>query len=274
MRTMLLLDSKALLVVILLLTMPDHCQSVILDHATATELSLYDDYLHILTLPTAVRLRGTDYSNIYVSDNGLIAFDSSFTTVGSELSNLVGSNKWLAPFGSDVVESPAAELKHQTFNQGTETAVVDAYVSGVFPDASFTASVVYVITWLGVKKVADTTTATNTFQLALATDGSQTFAAFLYDTIEWYPAVVGVGGGDGSVQQVCYTNTLSAKHLPERSNSDNCGAEPGVIVFRIDDTSAWSTECKGVYTKPTTCTDQGTTHRPSVCSLRRRKKRR
>ena len=75
----------------------------------------------------------------------------------------------------------------------------------------------------------------NTFQCVLVTDGSLSFAIFLYGEIQWTVsrgilAVVGVNVGDG-VRQQNVSESLTEEII--NINTTNNTGVPGVWVFRL-----------------------------------------
>ena len=69
----------------------------------------------------------------------------------------------------------------------------------------------------------------NTFQAVLATNGTVTFAVFLYQDIEWGRAQIGFNAGDG------YSSFMLDEVLTDETADELPNVEkPGVFVFRID----------------------------------------
>ena len=69
----------------------------------------------------------------------------------------------------------------------------------------------------------------NTFQVVLATNGTITLAAFLYQDIEWGRAQIGFNAGDG-YSSFMLDEVLTHETVDELSNVE----KPGVFMFRID----------------------------------------
>ena len=76
----------------------------------------------------------------------------------------------------------------------------------------------------------------NTFQVVLATDGSRTFVAFLYEDIQWsgifFSTTIGFNAGDG-VRSFTLPESLTAEGVLNLENTSNVGI-PGVYIFRVD----------------------------------------
>lgn len=218
---------------------------------SATSLAVTDDIAEPVTLTTPVSFHGNDYTQIYISENGMVTFEDGF--YGGITHPL--TKPWLAPFGADVYPNQG-EITHQIVNTAGSAELTKAtdLIAEIYPDDSFQAAEVFVVTWLHVKNLASSNTE-NTFQLALCTDGSQkSYAIFLYEKIEWYPAVIGVSAGDSSsFYRVCGTDKYGVTFFPIKSNSQ-CATD-GALVFRLHD-SAWNAPgytCTPVYTA-ITCT--------------------
>ena len=69
----------------------------------------------------------------------------------------------------------------------------------------------------------------NTFQVVLGTNGTVTFAVFLYHDIEWGRAQIGFNAGDG-YSSFMLDEVLTDETADELSNVE----KPGVFVFRLD----------------------------------------
>ena len=77
----------------------------------------------------------------------------------------------------------------------------------------------------------------NTFQCVLVTDGTLSFAIFLYGDIQWTtvgtdnPALVGVNVGDG-IQQLNVSESLT-EDIINITTTTNIGV-PGVWIFQLN----------------------------------------
>lgn len=210
------------------------CAVTLFPHDAATSLAAVDDFQSTMTLSESIKFHGSTKTSLLICENGFVTFDSGF--YGGEVLPL--SKTWIAPFGADILGN-AVELKYQTFTSSAELTSASDYVNKIYTTDNFVATTVYVISWVDAKKFSLNPDAkVNTFQLAIATDGQMTYAIFLYENIEWYPAVIGASAGDStSYYRVCDTDKFMATFLPLKSN--NQCADPGVIVFRLDE-STWT----------------------------------
>ncbi|KAL4238765.1 laminin-1 binding [Mactra antiquata] len=233
------------------------------DHSSATPLVLLDDLTHPITVSQPIIIHGGGYSTFYVSDNGMITFDNSFLGTSWPL-----NVPWIAPFGADIT---AGDLKSQTINDPTSQVIIttNSLVNDVYPDDSFLATEITVVSWLDVQRFSlSGGSEVNSFQLVLATDTTKSYAIFLYENIEWYPPdVIGISSGDpGHNYMLCNTDKSGMLLLPYQSNFQ-CSASPGVIVLRID-TPSWTQvfPCINLYTPIECLPSSGVRDR---CTVRR-----
>ncbi|XP_052269214.1 alpha-tectorin-like isoform X2 [Dreissena polymorpha] len=272
MKVMKACKSTRLASVSFVLLLARYAHAALYDHSSATVISINDDTLTPLNLPVPIKFRDMDINNIYISDNGLVTTDATKETFADAIKT---NSIWIAPFGGDVAPDVNSKIKHATYlAPGTPPpSGVNVHVNQVYPDVNFSPTSAYVITWENVDMIGDSSFTGNTFQLTLTTDGTKSYAIFLYDVISWYPGVTGVNAGDGNVQRVCNTDTAAAQQLPQKTNIAACGVDPGVVVLRIDQTGIWGPDCVTV-SQPEACTTQATTPRLSACACKRRRRKR
>lgn len=203
-------------------------------HGSASELDVINDFLYTEALSTPIFFHGSSKSSVYVSGEGFVTFDGGFSSGDS----FPLTTNWISPFGANMLEYNGKFKKQEISTTDVLTKASDL-VNEIYKTDNFAATSVLVVTWVDVKKFSPTPDArANTFQLALATDGAaKSYALYLYEKIEWYPAQIGVSAGDSSsFYRICDTDKYMATFLPIKS-SNQCAA-PGVIVFRLDQ-SVW-----------------------------------
>ena len=73
----------------------------------------------------------------------------------------------------------------------------------------------------------------NTFQAVLATNGSITFALFLYHDIQWSRVtIIGFNAGDG-VKSFTVPESLTANSVLNLDSTSNVDI-PGMYIYRVD----------------------------------------
>ncbi len=74
----------------------------------------------------------------------------------------------------------------------------------------------------------------NTFQAVLATDGNQTFVAFLYEDIQWGSSdtTIGFNAGD-QVRSFTLPESGAVDDVLNLESTSNVGI-PGTYIFRVD----------------------------------------
>ena len=98
-------------------------------------------------------------------------------------------------------------------------------------DLQFTPTLAFIATWAGVPAFDGRFRGLeNTFQAVLATNGNQSFVAFIYRDIQWGGNVqIGFNAGDGRG----YYSPLMLADVQDIGRASNVMA-PGVYVYRTD----------------------------------------
>ncbi|XP_063413894.1 sushi domain-containing protein 2-like [Mytilus trossulus] len=212
-----------------------------------------DNINHKVTLPSNINFpfMGTIYKDLYVSKDGLVGFaprtlhqteiftdtltkdDPAFAApyyfpahdIGSKINGKPYTGQVLYRVGSDV---PAGELSNLS-------SIIQESMVGL--ENQFEASYALVITWKEVISKTDvvkgcSSCKNNTFQLAMLTDGTSSFAIFNYVkmdiTMDQFTQS-GFNAGDGRG----YATALNDKQLKNAVN--NYGSETkGRYIYRID----------------------------------------
>ncbi|CAC5407677.1 unnamed protein product [Mytilus coruscus] len=234
-------------------------------HVTRNE----DNTNHEVTLPSKIKFpfMGTIYKKLYVSKDGLVGFtpgtlhqteiftdtltqgDPAFVApyyfpaqdIGSNLNGKPYTGQVLYREGSDV---PLGELSNYS-------SIIQESMVGL--EYQFEALYALVVTWKEViskKNVLDSCNPckNNTFQLAMLTDGTLSFAIFNYvkmDIVMDKFTQSGFNAGEGRG----YTTALNADKLKYNWNTYGSGSK-GMYIFRIDrekiQYGGCSTETRGV----------------------------
>nr|XP_022329850.1 sushi, nidogen and EGF-like domain-containing protein 1 [Crassostrea virginica] len=188
------------------------------------------------SIPIAVNFSffGSSFDSIYVNSNGDVTFGSPLTQYTSEPFPINGSHKIIAPFWTDIETSNGGQLWYRT-TQNSELQQGTNKIRSLFSNIeNFAATWMMIVTWDNVAEYncGSTCSQRNTFQLALITDGSHSFAVFNYNKITWTKSSqVGFNAGDGiHYYSVPGSMTDAVLNLPQMSNI----GIPGQYVFRVD----------------------------------------
>ncbi|XP_060608078.1 nidogen-1-like [Ruditapes philippinarum] len=211
----------------------------------ATSVTIGDDISERVTLSPAITIKGTQFTEIFISENGMVTTEDGFYGGLS----FPYAKPWIAPFGADIIPA-GGTMEYQQFTS-TDTAQMEyatQLVNEVYKDAAFTAVNALVVTWTDVK--IDSGSKANTFQLALVSDASRLYAIFLYDKLEFLPEKIGASAGDDATfYTVCYSDKQSHLQFLDRMSNSQCGTG-GILVFQLDG-STWNGAeyvCSHVYT--------------------------
>lgn len=229
-----------MLTIILVVISISNTMATLLDPGT-NRVEVREDYQYQFNLPlfSSFRFAGTDYSTVYISDNGVITFDDSFK--GGGLEKYQYNIPWIAPYGADIGAISSSDLYYYSVSGINIPSTVTEIIQSQYPDsAAFEPSLAVVVTWQNVRQYpALEDNSTNTFQAVFATDYVKSFVIFLYEKLEWGPAVVGISSGiETNKFFICGSRTGVVKSLTAKSQKD-CN-DPGQFVFRVD-SSTWTT---------------------------------
>ena len=148
-----------------------------------------------------------------VNTNGVLSFGQPYTRTSSSGSNFdsVFSPPIIAPFWDDInVQNGGAIYYRQVINSFV-IEQVQQELSSHYPEVgSFYPSLVFVATWDRVAAFSSFN-GRNTFQVIIASDGSQSFVRFTYGDIGWggFNTLIGVSAGDG-VNYITHPASLSS----------------------------------------------------------------
>jgi receptor-type tyrosine-protein phosphatase Q/CUB/sushi domain-containing protein len=215
------------------------------------------DSEQFMSIRTRVFGRQVTLFSYFVNNNGFISFNQRvpFTTFTPAPFPIAGASM-VAPFWADVITSSSepGRVYYQLYcsvsrrtgctNPGPLTrAVLERVrldVRNAFCEAEFTPEFVLIGTWFDVMHFGGTTNRTNTFQFVMATDGSKTYAIFLYpdNGIQWTtgtasgtPALAGINPGYDNLFFTIPTSLTDA--VINISQTSNMGI-PGKWMVRID----------------------------------------
>ncbi|XP_065116700.1 sushi, nidogen and EGF-like domain-containing protein 1 [Paramisgurnus dabryanus] len=176
---------------------------------------------------------GRMYHQIYINSNGHLTFNnpSSVFIPNSLPSN--GSEDVIAALWTDIDISQNGNISYQEYTTGSVLTQATQDINQYFPDLSFTATCVFVVTWDKVAYFYHTGTETS-FQVVLISDGNLSFLLINYGDIAVSPNLV--QGGYDTINSTHYflipesNNGSSISNLKYSSNVN----VPGRWVFRVD----------------------------------------
>jgi len=186
---------------------------------------------------------GERFRSLWVNTNGLISFRREVTTYTTESFPFDGGTSMVAPFWADVDIRRGGSIFYRESIEPLVLAaaqhILDSHAAVLV--GGFSVEIVFVATWDKVSHYGAraSSSARNTFQCVLATDGSRSFAVFMYHQIMWSVgtesgdthAQVGFDAGDGKRHtSLPESQHSSVQSLKSKSNVDN----PGLFIFQID----------------------------------------
>ncbi|KAL5241702.1 hypothetical protein ACI65C_009112 [Semiaphis heraclei] len=198
-----------------------------------------------IPLSVPVKFYNETYDTIFVNSNGLVSFNNEIPTFFNVPFPL--DYPALAAFYANVDLRGSGQVYYREDRDPRTLGHVDSLVSRFYPryQGRFAATSLFVATWHRVgyyKKNADRT---NTFQVALATDGHETFVQFAYPSpIQWVQsfggsadegglpdakAQAGFSAADGRIYMLRGSGSDQIHNLDRWSNTD----APGVWLYRV-----------------------------------------
>ena len=199
-----------------------------------------------LSLPRIFPYFNNNHRQIYLANNGLFSFLGPIPTFIPIEFPIGNDSRLIAGFWSDIDTrgniSGGNKVYYQIYSNETSAGVfskASQYVREYFPgERSFNPTMVITGTWYRVGAYEQRTSATNTFQIVLATDELRSFVFLLYNQIQWagsstngISGQAGFNAGDGIVFEMLPHSRTS--RITELVNISNVGVA-GLFVFRVD----------------------------------------
>nr|XP_020648218.1 alpha-tectorin [Pogona vitticeps] len=192
---------------------------------------------------------GIPYRTIFVNNNGVISFNVLVSQFTPESFPPADGRAFIAPFWADVHNGIRGEIYYREATDPASLSKISKDIRKYFKNLpSFTAVSVFVATWEEVTFYGgSSTTPVNTFQALLITDGTNSFAMFNYEEINWTTGTA--SGGDpltglgGVMAQAGFNGGNSTNYfsIPGSRTPDIVNIEdttnvnvPGRWVFKID----------------------------------------
>lgn len=242
-----------------------------------------------ITLSHAFQFFGHSHNSLWVNINGGVSFNSPISQYTPDCNPLSTSSSMISPFWADV--DLRARRGFIYFRQTTDAIVLNKALTDVktaFPSIENLTALqwAYVATWLNVSfyddtKCLSTHNKSNTFQLALVTDGVYSFAIFMYNQIQWTtgtasgapncsglggtPARAGFDNGEGQMYIIDGSCNQTILNLASKSAGSNT---LGKYVFQVNKAKiiASGSSTLQVITNPVTLPVVNTTTQPPPLS--------
>ncbi|XP_055886337.1 sushi, nidogen and EGF-like domain-containing protein 1 [Biomphalaria glabrata] len=222
----------------------------------ASDSQIDSSDLAVVSFSPSFPFYGNTYNSVTIQKDGFLVFGTSTKKVYSDLANV--NNVLLPSLGVWVSDIQAGKVFYRL---STDVTLLNglALMSRRFSDfsATFTPRYALIVTWFEVGTAHysfEGDFKTNTFQVVLTTDGTQSGVIMFFDTIEWvvfeditnYAAYtdiesfppeitistkVGFFKGDGATKVLF---PLSMTKFLKRITLDSNVGEAGVYVLRID----------------------------------------
>ncbi|KAM3921580.1 sushi, nidogen and EGF-like domain-containing protein 1 [Leptodactylus fuscus] len=141
----------------------------------------------MIQLYSNIKLFGNLSSFLYVNNNGLLSFKFPISAYTPSDLPVKDSNPFLAPFWTDINNAVSGDIYYRQSNDPSLLSQATSDIRSYFSIPSFSATLVFVATWDRVAFIgsSSSSSAVNTFQAVLSSNGSLTFIMFNYKTILW-----------------------------------------------------------------------------------------
>uniref|UniRef100_A0A1B6D9X9 Nidogen n=1 Tax=Clastoptera arizonana TaxID=38151 RepID=A0A1B6D9X9_9HEMI len=193
-----------------------------------------------LTVP--IVLYGEEFNSIFVNENGLLSF---LTDIPQFISVQIPLHyPAIAPLYSNVDIGGRGNVFYRETQDPELLREATAKVQRYYPNLAtpFTAQSIFIATWLEVGYFNEKSDKKNTFQVAIVTDGTESFVEFHYKDIQWIQAEAQTAGLPDARAQAGFMSTEinlfytlpgsgtdRVENLNRWSNTD----VPGFWMFRI-----------------------------------------
>ncbi|XP_073425938.1 alpha-tectorin-like [Dendrobates tinctorius] len=191
----------------------------------------------------------TNYSCLYVNNNGAISFKQPVTEYTPDAFP-IPDLYMIVPYWGDVDNERGGSIYYrQTTDEKLMNRLFDDIHKMVDIDKEFKPDWAFIATWHKVAYHGTESSKTNTFQAILTSDGSTSIVIFIYHDICWTTGTA--SGGDpktglGGIPAQAGFNTANkhfsipfsrTEHIKNIQSSSNVDI-PGCWVFRVDDFKA------------------------------------
>ena len=171
-----------------------------------------------------------------MNDNGVLSFGRPFTSCCEPRTFPTrNSPPLVAPFWHDVNVQNGGSISYRLTSDPELLSQVSLFLTQTTGDDTFFPTQIFFATWYNVAPFSSSSSniERNTFQVILATDGSRSYAGFLYGDIEWgRRARIGFNAGNNRLESVSLPVSITDRTL-NISSLSNVGL-PGAFIFRID----------------------------------------
>ncbi|CAF1204685.1 unnamed protein product [Rotaria sordida] len=193
-----------------------------------------------------------NHRQIWIANNGLFSFLSPISQFVPDPFPLANDSRLVAGFWSDIdTRGVLNDTGNKVYYKVYDSTGVSNFTLAVFNKTKnyvrtfflqqhlFEPTMVITATWYRVGAFSSQTSALNTFQIVLSTDGDRSFVFFLYHDIQWTQpsndsnryAQAGFNAGDGiAFEMLPHSRTQEIIRLVNESNVNI----PGLFAFRVD----------------------------------------
>lgn len=193
-----------------------------------------DEELYTHKLSTPLKFFDKKYNELYVSDDGVIAFNKDMKGKTNKPKSFPYEEKVIAPLWHDF---DGAKVYFRTITPGTspnDLKTASNLVKKTHPNREhFEAEWAVVFTWYNVSLYHKTEEKNNTFQSLLVANENATFVIFLYGELQDAgEAQIGVNAGHCKIYySLCISLTEKTTNMMDMRT---CDGDYGVVGFRID----------------------------------------
>ena len=185
---------------------------------------------------TAFQVFDNLFSTLYISSNGYVSFDIGFSSPDPSYFQ-IGNFKTIAPFWSDINPEKCGDIYYRETTNYQILNRISSDIQNINSSLlNFQAIRAIIITWDRVCAYSSSisNSYTNTFQLAITTNGSFSYAIFNYGKLSWHDsgkALAGYNAGDDVT--IYYLPGSLSSNILSLTNLSNVN-KPGQWIFRVD----------------------------------------
>ena len=197
-----------------------------------------DDSFGPIKLGVGIPFFNNVYPNLFVNTNGVISFlfpvRSSLPLAFPMLAPLI------AVFWTDLNPLISGQIYYRESSSATDLNQAKGEVLKAYSNlTTFSPSRAYIITWDRVAAYGASSSATNTFQAVISTDGVVTFLNFNFGSLSLLSKSIQIGGNSGDGVNFYKFPDYLAASISSLSTLSNINV-PGKWIFKVDSLSSSS----------------------------------
>ncbi|CAF3615117.1 unnamed protein product [Adineta steineri] len=247
------IDRKAIFCLLILIYLNNYCQCIsesdFFIYKDGIELSKEDDtHSEQIILSPEITFITTKYESVYINTNGFLSFLLPIAYFFPQITLTSYSGyAIIAPFWADIdtsIKNGSITYKY-TKEEHLLKKAKELIQEGFPRSTSFEPTSILICTWTDVHSFLNKDDKKNTFQVAVVSDGTQTFSIFMYAKLEFVsaysPAKLGredryaeAGFTDGTAQQTVVLPGSGGEAAINLAKESNIG-KPGVWIYLIGD---------------------------------------